>query len=46
MGEAEAKRVELKARIDRLREKGWSRERFNGRRYENLCERALEELEC
>jgi len=38
------KEAEKRARIERLREKGWSRERFDGRRYEELCARALEEL--
>ncbi|KAH8602546.1 hypothetical protein B0O99DRAFT_679540 [Bisporella sp. PMI_857] len=40
----EIKRVDLRARIERLKEAGWRRERFNPERYQNLCDNALEEL--
>ncbi|CZR50625.1 uncharacterized protein PAC_00499 [Phialocephala subalpina] len=36
-------KVELQERIRRLKENGWRRERFNGERYQLLCERALGE---
>ena len=39
-----AKAVDLKARIERLKAKGWERERFAPERYQRLCERALDEL--
>lgn len=32
------------ARIERLRRSGWQRKRFDGRRYEELCEAVLAEL--
>lgn len=35
--------VELQERIRRLKEQGWKRKRFNGERYQVLCERALGE---
>jgi hypothetical protein len=38
-------KIELRARIQRLKENGWKRVRFNGERYQKLCENALEELE-
>lgn len=41
----EMKKVELLARVSRLKQSGWKRERFNGRRYQELCDRALGELE-
>ena len=41
----EMKKVELRARIERLKEGGWKRERFDGRRYQELCGKALGELE-
>ncbi|KAL2022703.1 hypothetical protein VTK56DRAFT_4784 [Thermocarpiscus australiensis] len=37
--------LERKARIDRLRKNGWQRKRFDARRYEELCEAVLSELE-
>ncbi|KAF8863435.1 hypothetical protein BDZ45DRAFT_686034 [Acephala macrosclerotiorum] len=39
----EVLKVELQERIRRLKEQGWKRERFNGERYQVLCERALAE---
>jgi hypothetical protein len=41
----EMKRVELRARIEKLKADGWQRKRFDGRRYQALCEKALVELE-
>jgi hypothetical protein len=45
VNDEEMKRVELRARIERLKEGGWKRERFDGRRYQELCDKALRELE-
>jgi hypothetical protein len=45
MDMAELRKVELKARIERLREAGWKRGRFDGEKYRRLCEQALAELE-
>ena len=39
-----AKAADLKARIARLKSGGWMRARFRPERYQELCERALEEL--
>ena len=39
-----AKAADLKARIARLKSSGWMRDRFRPERYQELCERALEEL--
>ena len=36
--------ADLRARITRLKTKGWLRERFVPGKYEDLCERALAEL--
>jgi hypothetical protein len=41
----EVMKVELRERINRLKEKGWKRERFDGERYRLLCERALDEVQ-
>jgi len=41
----EMKKVELKARIERLKAVGWRRERFCVERYQVLAEKALGELE-
>jgi hypothetical protein len=41
----EVMKVELRERINRLKERGWKRERFDGERYQVLCERALAEVE-
>lgn len=41
----ELRRVDLKARIEKWREVGWKRERFNGEKYRKLCEQALAELD-
>jgi DNA polymerase IIIc chi subunit len=43
VGEEEKRKQEVRARIERLRENGWRRERFDGARYKALCERALGE---
>ncbi|KAL9604800.1 MAG: hypothetical protein Q9219_000248 [cf. Caloplaca sp. 3 TL-2023] len=40
----EARATDLRERIDRLRAKGWRRERFRPERYETLCSLALAEL--
>lgn len=42
---SELKKIDLKARRERLREAGWKRERFQGEKYRRLCEQALAELE-
>lgn len=44
MDMVEMKKAELKARIERLRETGWKRERFDAERYQRLCGHALAEL--
>ena len=44
---AEVKKVELRARINRLKKQGWKRERFAEEKQEKielLCKSALEEL--
>lgn len=41
----EVMKVELRERINRLKERGWKRERFDGKRYRVLCERALVEAQ-
>ncbi|KAI9698430.1 MAG: hypothetical protein M1836_004011 [Candelina mexicana] len=43
-GSSEEEDSTRKERVARLRERGWKRERFDARRYEQLCERALAEL--
>ena len=43
--EVDKKKVYVKARVEMGRQNGWRRERFDGRRYEVVCERALSELE-
>ncbi|KAI9747554.1 MAG: hypothetical protein M1835_002037 [Candelina submexicana] len=43
-GSSEEEDGSRKERIARLKERGWKRERFDARRYEDLCERALAEL--
>jgi hypothetical protein len=43
--EDEMKKVKLTARVEELKEGGWNRERFDGRRYQELCDKALDELE-
>jgi len=40
----EDRAADLKARVARLKATGWRRERFRPDRYQELCERALEEL--
>ena len=40
----EARRMELRARVERGRKGGWRRERFAPERYQELCARALGEL--
>lgn len=45
MDKAEMKKMEKKARIERLKAAGWRRERFCGERYQALAEKALAELE-
>jgi hypothetical protein len=41
----ELRKAELKARVERLRETGWKKERFDAQRYQNLCEQAFAELD-
>ncbi|KAL1841125.1 hypothetical protein VTJ49DRAFT_7403 [Mycothermus thermophilus] len=41
----EARALDRQARIERLRKSGWQRKRFDARRYEELAETALAELE-
>lgn len=41
---AESRRPELRERIERLKEQGWTRKRFDGERYRLLCEKALGEV--
>lgn len=41
----EVMKVELRERINRLKERGWKRERFDGERYRVLCEKALSEVQ-
>ncbi|KAK3383152.1 hypothetical protein B0T24DRAFT_36732 [Lasiosphaeria ovina] len=36
--------LDRKARIERLRQSGWQRKRFDARRYEELCETVMSEL--
>ncbi|PVH88562.1 hypothetical protein DL98DRAFT_403448 [Cadophora sp. DSE1049] len=43
-GGEESRRPELKERIERLKEQGWRRKRFDGGRYRLLCEKALGEV--
>ncbi|KAL3419015.1 hypothetical protein PVAG01_09236 [Phlyctema vagabunda] len=43
-GSDETKRADLQSRIQRLKERGWKRERFHGDRYKKLCDLALSEL--
>ena len=40
----EARAADLRERIQRLRTRGWARNRFDATRYEQLCEAALAEL--
>jgi DNA polymerase IIIc chi subunit len=40
----EVRLVELRERINRLKERGWKRERFNPERYQVLCGKALVEV--
>lgn len=40
----ELKALDKKVRIERLRRSGWQRQRFDARRYEELCEAVLAEL--
>lgn len=40
----ELRRQERNARIERLRKTGWQRKRFDARRYEELCEAVMAEL--
>ncbi len=40
----EVRSVELRERINRLKERGWKRERFNPQRYQVLCGKALVEV--
>ena len=40
----ELRRLERKARIERLRKTGWQRKRFDARRYEELCDAVMAEL--
>lgn len=42
--EDEARMRDRRARIDKLRMNGWKRERFDGSRYEELCEEVMAEL--
>ena len=42
--EEEVQRVELRTRIQRLKAIGWERKRFDGKRYQDLCEKAIAEL--
>jgi hypothetical protein len=42
--EFDPRKVDIKKRIQRLKESGWSRKRFDGTRYQNLCEKALDEV--
>ncbi|KAH9220445.1 hypothetical protein DL95DRAFT_456594 [Leptodontidium sp. 2 PMI_412] len=42
--ERESRRPELRERIERLKEMGWKRKRFDGERYRVLCEKALGEV--
>ena len=42
-GDAQRK-LDLYGRIERLRQNGWQRKRFDARRYEELCNAALSEL--
>ena len=41
----EVMKIELRERINRLKERGWKRERFDGERYRVLCEEALGEVQ-
>ena len=43
--EDKVKKVELCSRIERLKAEGWKRTRFDGSRYQVLCEKAMVELE-
>ncbi|KAL8990616.1 MAG: hypothetical protein Q9177_000766 [Variospora cf. flavescens] len=43
-GDREARAVDLRERIVRLRAKGWKRERFAAERYQELCATALADL--
>ncbi|KAG0650670.1 hypothetical protein D0Z07_2396 [Hyphodiscus hymeniophilus] len=43
--EEDRRKIEMTARIQRLKEKGWRRERFDGKRYAVLCEQALEDMD-
>ncbi|PBP27381.1 hypothetical protein BUE80_DR001567 [Diplocarpon rosae] len=42
--EPSTEKTALKERIERLKGQGWNRKRFDGERYQALCERALCEL--
>ncbi|KAH7364541.1 hypothetical protein BKA65DRAFT_546416 [Rhexocercosporidium sp. MPI-PUGE-AT-0058] len=42
--EKESRRPELRERIEKLKESGWKRKRFDGERYRVLCEKALDEV--
>ncbi|KAG4443729.1 hypothetical protein IFR05_000818 [Cadophora sp. M221] len=42
--ERESRRPDLRERIERLKEMGWKRKRFDGERYRVLCEKALGEV--
>jgi hypothetical protein len=41
----EMRKTDLQERIRRGRENGWERKRFEGGRYQELCERAVGEIE-
>ena len=45
VAEEKEKKADLQERIKRGRETGWVRKRFDGRRYRELCERAMGEVE-
>ncbi|KAK0731650.1 hypothetical protein B0H67DRAFT_640014 [Lasiosphaeris hirsuta] len=38
------RKMDRQARIERLRKNGWQRKRFDGRRYEELCDAVMSEL--
>ena len=40
----EAKDIDRMARIEKLKKRGWTRERFDPQKYQDLCARALKEL--
>lgn len=43
--EDEARVLDRRARVDRLRMNGWKRKRFDASRYEELCEQVMAELD-